>query len=74
MKTLILSCDTGEGHNSCAKAIREEFLSRGEECDICEALHFLSEGAQKLITSGHTFMYRHTPCLLYTSPSPRDTR
>lgn len=63
MKTLILSCDTGEGHNSCAKAIREEFLSRGEECDICEALHFLSEGAQKLITSGHTFMYRHTPKL-----------
>ena len=42
MKTLILSCDTGEGHNSCAKAIREAFLSRGEECDICEALHFLS--------------------------------
>ena len=63
MKTLILSCDTGEGHNSCAKAIREEFLSRGEECEICEALHFLSEGAQKLITSGHTFMYRHTPKL-----------
>ena len=63
MKTLILSCDTGEGHNSCAKAIAEEFLSRGEECDICEALHFLSEGAQKLITSGHTFMYRHTPKL-----------
>ena len=63
MKTLILSCDTGEGHNSCAKAIREAFLSRGEECDICEALHFLSEGAQKLITSGHTFMYRHTPKL-----------
>ena len=63
MKTLILSCDTGEGHNSCAKAIAEEFLSRGEECEICEALHFLSEGAQKLITSGHTFMYRHTPKL-----------
>ena len=63
MKTLILSCDTGEGHNSCAKAIAEEFLSRGEECKICEALHFLSEGAQKLITSGHTFMYRHTPKL-----------
>ena len=26
MKLLVLSCDTGEGHNSCAKAIREEFL------------------------------------------------
>ena len=30
MKTLILSCNTGEGHNSCAKAIEEYYI------DDCE--------------------------------------
>ena len=63
MKTLILSCNTGEGHNSCARAIQEVYQAHGEDCDLCEALHFVSESAQKIITSGHTFMYRHTPRL-----------
>ena len=34
MKALILSANTGQGHNSCAKAIREVFLLHGELCDI----------------------------------------
>ena len=63
MKTLILSCDTGEGHNSCAKAIREEFLSRGEECDICEALHFLSEGAEADNERAHLHVPAHAEAL-----------
>jgi len=29
MKVLILSCNTGGGHNSCAKAIGAELLNRG---------------------------------------------
>ena len=37
MKILILSCNTGEGHNSAAKAIREYFLSNNDECDIKDA-------------------------------------
>ena len=31
MKTLILSCSTGEGHNSCAKAIKEYYDSKRAE-------------------------------------------
>ena len=39
MRTLILSCNTGEGHNSCAKAIQAEYAAHGERCEIVDALH-----------------------------------
>ena len=31
MQTLILSCNTGAGHNSCAQAVQEAYHSRGEK-------------------------------------------
>lgn len=34
MKVLVLTCNTGGGHNACAKYIKEEFNSKGIECDI----------------------------------------
>ena len=42
MRTLILSCNTGAGHNSCARAIQEVYQSRGETCDVIDALLFIS--------------------------------
>ena len=43
MKILILSCDTGEGHNSAAKAVEEALLSHGVECVIKDPVSFKSE-------------------------------
>lgn len=63
MKTLILSCNTGEGHNSCAKAIKEYYDMRGEVCDIADGLSFISKGWSSLISGGHVFIYRHLPWL-----------
>lgn len=63
MKTLILSCNTGEGHNSCAKAIKEYYDMRGEVCDIIDGLSFISEGWSRFISGGHVFIYRHLPRL-----------
>ncbi|NMA50410.1 MAG: hypothetical protein GX951_00970 [Mollicutes bacterium] len=34
MKVLILSCNTGGGHNSCGKYIKEELLFNNIECDF----------------------------------------
>ena len=42
MKTLILSCATGQGHNSCACAIKEYFELQGEHCDIVDGLSLIS--------------------------------
>ena len=38
MKVLILSCNTGSGHNSCAKAIGAELLKRGHTYETDDAL------------------------------------
>ena len=43
MKVLLLSCNTGEGHNSAARAIKEQFDARGIPCTIENALAFASE-------------------------------
>ncbi len=62
-KVLILTCSTGQGHNSCAAAIEEYFKTRGVECDITDSLTFFSEGVAKFISWGHSFIYRHLPWL-----------
>lgn len=41
-KVLILSCGTGGGHNSAAKAILEELLSQGLEADFMEYLEIIN--------------------------------
>ena len=32
MRVLILSCNTGGGHNACAEAIRQAFEAAGDTC------------------------------------------
>ena len=54
MRTLILSCNTGEGHNSCAKAIQTEYAAHGESCEIVDALQFISKRASRFICDWHT--------------------
>ncbi len=60
---MILSCATGQGHNSCAQAIREYFEEKNIRCDTVEALDFISPGFAKLVSWGHSFMYRRIPGL-----------
>lgn len=62
-RVLILSCNTGEGHNSCAKAIQESFEARGLRCDVADGLKFVSPLFSKLVSGGHIWIYRHAPAL-----------
>ena len=55
MKVLILSTGTGEGHNSAAKAVKEQFEKRGIPCELADVLNFASDKAGaygRRITSG----------------------
>ena len=61
MRVLILSCNTGEGHNSCAAAIQAEFESRGDQCLTMDALNFISEGTSKFVSKWHVRLYRYFP-------------
>lgn len=63
MRFLILSCNTGEGHNSAAKAIKEYFEKMGEVCEIKDALSFWSPEKSRIICKGHVFLYRNIPKL-----------
>ncbi len=67
MRILILSCNTGEGHNSAAKALRECFEQQQIDCDIQDALAFWSPNKSKIISHGHVFIYRKLPRLFGVS-------
>ncbi len=61
MKVLILTCNTGEGHNSVAEAVRQVFSAAGTACDVTDALSFMSERASEAIAGVHTSIYRYMP-------------
>ncbi len=61
MKILMLSCNTGQGHNSAAKAVCEQFIKLGEECVVKDTLAYASEYYSKLICESYTKIVMHTP-------------
>lgn len=63
MRVLLLSCNTGGGHNSAAKAIMESFKKRSVDCDRADALAFISEVHSEIVSNGHSYIYRHLPQL-----------
>lgn len=63
MRVLILTCNTGEGHNSAAKAIKEVFDEHNIYCEIADSLAFLSKKASKFISKWHVRLYKKAPLL-----------
>lgn len=63
MRVLLLSANTGEGHNSCAKAIKEVFDLKGETCVLEDGLRFISEKTSRFLSWGHIYVYRNLPWL-----------
>ena len=51
MKILVLSCSTGEGHNSAAKSIVEALDSLGVEHEFMDPIIFKSEKRMKFVAS-----------------------
>ena len=50
---LILSVTAGNGHNSAAAALKEEFDRQGVNCHIMDLFQYLSPLAAKLILDGY---------------------
>ncbi len=63
MRILFLTCSTGGGHNSAAKALAEEASARGHKYIIKDALDFLGHRRKSIISKGHVFAYKHMPKL-----------
>lgn len=63
MRVLMLSCNTGEGHNSTAKAIMSVLEDRGVECKMVDVLACLSPRFSKFVCNWHTRLYKYAPKL-----------
>lgn len=61
MRVLILSCNTGGGHNACGKALLEMFQEKGVVCQIQDAFSFISPNVSHFISNGFTTVYRYFP-------------
>ncbi len=53
MKVLIMSVTAGEGHNSTAKAMKNEFESRGVDCEILDTINYVSPAIATFIAEGY---------------------
>lgn len=61
MKAIILTCNTGGGHNSASAALKEVLDKHGVECEIADSLSFLSERTSRFISNWHSRIYRYMP-------------
>lgn len=61
MKVLVLSCNTGEGHNSAARAVREEFCRRGIPCDMADALGIVGAPNSRAASAAYGGIITHAP-------------
>ena len=63
MRILILSANTGGGHNSASWALAEQFDKMNVACEIADCLSFISEKMSDFISWGHSYVYRKHPRL-----------
>ncbi len=63
MRILILTCNTGGGHNAVAAALTQSLQARGAACDVMDGLSFISQKASRFVSKWHTRFYRRYPKL-----------
>lgn len=63
MRMLILSANTGGGHNATALALSAQMKRLGIDCEIEDALSFISPRTSEMISRGHSYVYRRLPKL-----------
>jgi len=61
MKAVLLTCSTGQGHNSAAQAVAQALEKRGVSCRTADALAFLGEKASGVITDAFVNIAVKTP-------------
>ena len=63
MKILILSCNTGEGHNAAGKAIYHKFLSLGAECDFVDTLSLAGKNVSTTVNHSYVGITTSVPAV-----------
>lgn len=63
MKILILTCFTGEGHNSAAKAVAEELAKHSVEYEIVDPTSFKGQISQHLTSTFYNNLIKKAPSM-----------
>lgn len=63
MKILVLSCSTGEGHNSAAKAVMEALAAKNIESELIDPISFKSEKMMRRVSSIYNNIISKVPAL-----------
>ena len=61
MKVLILSCNTGEGHNSAGNAIMECVKKHGDEAEMLDVMMLSGKRTSRFVGNGYCSVVKHTP-------------
>jgi processive 1,2-diacylglycerol beta-glucosyltransferase len=61
LKVLILSCNTGEGHNAAARAIRERCEAEGHEATVLDFLSLSGNRVSSFISGFYINMAKYVP-------------
>lgn len=65
LKVLILSCNTGQGHNSAGRAVYQRLAGLGVACEMKDALSFAGEKASRVVSSCYVNITTHAPFLFH---------
>ncbi len=63
MKALILSCNTGQGHNTAGRAVLEELHGRGIAAEMHDALAFGGKKTSAVVSGGYVKITQQNPRL-----------
>ena len=63
MKILILSCNTGEGHNSAGKALAEYARLQGDEAEFMDIMMLGGKRVSHFVGGGYVSVVKHAPAL-----------
>lgn len=61
MKVLVLSCNTGEGHNAAGRAVHEKFLKMGIECAMADTLAIAGKKVSKAVDDTYVGITTSSP-------------
>lgn len=61
MKALILSCNTGGGHNAAGHALQEAFVDAGHRCDVVDTIAITNQKMSNFVSDAYLNMVNRMP-------------
>lgn len=65
MKVLILSCNTGEGHNAAGRALMETLQREGQEVEMLDYMKLSGERTSRWVGGAYVGIAKYTPRLFH---------